>query len=122
MAILSASSALLKILIIEFNSQNIIKIKDALSKPSQGISYNISWLQKEENILKKVEDEGFDAILLSYDLPWANGIEILGDLQYKDLNPIKINRELGSHNNKQCQYCDSQCKGFNNSRGPDIIQ
>ncbi|MDP6685566.1 MAG: hypothetical protein QGI05_01285, partial [Candidatus Omnitrophota bacterium] len=73
-----------KVLIIEFNSQNIVKIKDALSKPS-AFSYEVFWLQKEENILKKVDEQAFDVVLLSYDLPRVNGIEILSDLQYKDL-------------------------------------
>ena len=75
----------LKVLIIEFNSQNIMKIKDILSKPSSGISYEVSWAQKEENVLKRVEEGGFDVVLLSYDLPGANGLEILSDLKYKDL-------------------------------------
>ena len=74
----------LKILIIEFNSENITKIQEALSRTS-GVSYEVSFLQKEENILKKVDEEDFDAVLLSYDLPGANGLEILSNLQYKDL-------------------------------------
>ena len=48
----------IKILIIEFNAQNIIKIKEALSNSSD-ISYEISFLQKEENILKRIDDETF---------------------------------------------------------------
>ncbi len=74
----------LKVLIIEFNSQNIMKIKNILSKPSSGVSYEVSWVQKEENVLKRVEEGGFDVVLLSYDLPGANGLEILSDLKYKD--------------------------------------
>lgn len=85
----------LKILIIEFNAQNILKIKSVLSKPSD-ISYEVSWLQQEENILKKVDDEEFDAILLSYDLPGANGLEILSDLQYKELSgPVIMMADKG---------------------------
>lgn len=85
----------LKILIIEFNSYNIMKIKEVLSK-SSSVAYEVSWLQKEENILKKVDDEAFDAILLSYDLPGSNGLEILSDLQYKDLQgPIIVMANRG---------------------------
>lgn len=75
---------ILKILVIEFNPQNILKIKDALSNV-HGVSYDVSFIQKEDSILKKIDEEGFDAILLSYDLPGVNGLEILSDLQYKDL-------------------------------------
>ena len=74
----------IKILIIEFDSKNILKIKDVLSK-QEGVSYEVSWLQEEEEILKKIDEERFDAIMLSYDLPGANGLEILSDLQYKEL-------------------------------------
>ncbi len=85
----------LKILIIEFNSQNIVKIKDALSR-STSVRYEISWVQKEENILKRVEEGDFGAILLSYDLPGANGLEILSDLQYKDLQgPVVVMADRG---------------------------
>lgn len=88
-------SSTLKILVIEFNSQNLLKIKDVLSK-SAGVSYEVSWLQKEENILKKIDEETFDAILLSYDLPGANGLEILSDLQYKDLQgPVIMMADVG---------------------------
>jgi len=74
----------LKVLVIEFNAQNILKIKDMLLMSSD-ISYEVSWVQKEENVLRKVEEKYFDVILISYDLPGANGLEILSDLQYKDL-------------------------------------
>lgn len=85
----------LKILIIEFDSQNILKVGDALSNV-QGLSYEISFIQKEENILKKLDEEEFDAILLSYDLPGANGLEILSDLQYKDLKgPVIMMADRG---------------------------
>lgn len=85
----------LKILVIEFNSQNIIKIKNALSK-SLGTPYEISWIQEEENILRRVDEEAFDAILLSYDLPGSNGLEILSDLQYKDLQgPVIMMADKG---------------------------
>ena len=85
----------LNVLVIEFNSQNILKIKEALSK-SSGISYEISWVQREDNILKKVEEDVFDLILLSYDLPGANGLEILSDLQYKDLKgPVIMMADKG---------------------------
>lgn len=88
-------SQALKILIIEFNSQNIAKIKNALSDPS-GALYDVTWLQKEENILGKAEETPFDAILLSYDLPGSNGLEILSDLQYKDLRgPVIMMADKG---------------------------
>lgn len=74
----------LKILVIDFNQQNIIRIKDALSAIPD-VYYDVSFVQKEEQVLKKVDEEVYDAILLSYDLPGANGLEILSDLQYKDL-------------------------------------
>ncbi len=85
----------IKILIIEFNSQNILKIKETLSKPS-GVSYELMWLQKEENLLKKIDEEVFNVILLSYNLPGANGLEILSDLQYKDLQgPVIMMADKG---------------------------
>lgn len=85
----------LKILVIEFDSQNILKVGDALSS-ARGVSYDISFIQNEENILKKVDEEEFDAILLSYDLPGVNGLEILSDLQYKDLKgPVIVMADRG---------------------------
>src|SRR3989338_2053131 len=85
----------LKILIIEFNSQNIAQIKNALSDPSEAL-YDVTWLQKEDNILRKVEETPFDAILISYDLPGSNGLEILSDLQYKDLRgPVIMMADKG---------------------------
>jgi len=78
-------SQIIKVLIVDFTSANILKIKEALSKVPD-ISYDISWPQKEENVLKKVEEEKFDAIILSYDLPGLNGLEVLADLQYKELS------------------------------------
>ncbi|MFC1666262.1 ATP-binding protein [Candidatus Omnitrophota bacterium] len=85
----------LKILVIEFNSENIVKIKNALSK-SLDVPYEISWIQEEENILKKVDEELFNVILLSYDLPGSNGLEILSDLQYKNLQgPVVMMADRG---------------------------
>lgn len=75
----------IKVLIVDFNSAKVLKIKDVLSR-IPGMSYEISWPQIEENILKKVEEEKFDVILLSYDLSGLNGLEILNDLQYKELS------------------------------------
>lgn len=75
----------IKVLIVDFNSANILKIKEEFSKIA-GISYDISWPQVGENILKKAEEGKFDIILLSYDLPGLNGLEILIDLQYKELS------------------------------------
>ncbi|MFA4992303.1 MAG: histidine kinase dimerization/phospho-acceptor domain-containing protein, partial [Candidatus Omnitrophota bacterium] len=75
----------LKILIVDFRQENILKIKDSLSH-SSGFSCDISWLQRQDNVLSKIDEERFDAILLSYDLPDSNGLEILSDLQYKDLS------------------------------------
>lgn len=74
----------LKVLVIEFNPENILKIKGVFTK-SLGASYELSWVQREDNMLRKVDEEDFDVILLSYDLPGANGLEILSDLQYKNL-------------------------------------
>jgi signal transduction histidine kinase len=76
---------IIKILIVDFASANISKIKAALSKIS-GISYEVSWPQIGENILKRVEEEKSDAILLSYNLAGSNGLEMLADLQYKELS------------------------------------
>nr|MBU1327918.1 cell wall metabolism sensor histidine kinase WalK [Candidatus Omnitrophota bacterium] len=75
----------IKVLIVDFNCANISKINDALSNMPD-ISYDISWLQSEENVLKKVEEEKFDIILLSYDITGLNGLEILNDLQYRELS------------------------------------
>ena len=75
----------IKVLIVDFNRANISKINDALTSIPD-ISYDISWLQREENVLKKVEEEKFDIILLSYDISGLNGLEILSDLQYKELS------------------------------------
>ena len=99
----------IKILIIEFDSKNILKIKDVLSK-QEGVSYEVSWLQEEEEILKKIDEERFDAIMLSYDLPGANGLEILSDLQYKELQgPVimlanKGQEEFGAQAVRQGAY------------------
>ncbi|MFC1509774.1 response regulator [Candidatus Omnitrophota bacterium] len=85
----------LKILVIEFNSQNVLKIRDMFSN-AQGLSYDVSFIQKEEKVLKKVDEEDFDAILLSYDLPGSNGLEILSDLKYKDLKgPVIMMADRG---------------------------
>lgn len=85
----------LKVLIIEFDKQNILKIREVLSSPSD-ISYDLSWVQKEENVLMTVDKEDFDVILISYKLPGANGLEILSDLQYKDIKgPIIMMADRG---------------------------
>ncbi len=75
----------IKVLVVDFIPANVAKIKDALSRISS-ISYDISWPQIGENVLKKVEEENFDVILLSYNLPGLNGLEMLNDLQYKELS------------------------------------
>ncbi len=75
----------IKVLIVDFDSTNISRIKNALSGVS-GVSYDVSWPQVEENILKKVEEEKFDIILLSSDIQGLNGLELLADLQYKELS------------------------------------
>jgi len=80
----------IKVFVVDFASANILKIKDALSRVP-GISYDISWPQIGENILKKAEEEKSDVILLSYNLAGLNGLEILADLRYKELSgPIII--------------------------------
>ena len=99
----------INILIIEFDSKNILKIKGVLSR-QEGVSYEVSWLQKEEEILKKIDEERFDVIMLSYDLPGTNGLEILSDLQYKDLKgPVimladKGDEEFGAQAVRQGAY------------------
>ncbi len=86
---------IIKVLIVDFNHENMSKLKDTLSRVSE-ISYDISWPRMEENILRKVEEEKFDVILLSYDIPGSNGIEILTDLQFKELSgPIIIIADAG---------------------------
>ncbi|MDP2912174.1 MAG: hybrid sensor histidine kinase/response regulator [Candidatus Omnitrophota bacterium] len=75
----------IKVLIVDFKQDNILKIKEAFSSMPD-ISYDISWLQVDESILKKVEEEKYDIILLSYELPGMNGLEILAGLQYKELS------------------------------------
>ncbi|MBU3911551.1 MAG: response regulator [Candidatus Omnitrophica bacterium] len=82
----------LKILVIDFNQQNIINIKDALSDGS----YEVSFVQREEQLLKKIDEEEFNVFLLSYNLPGSNGIEILSELRYKDLSgPVIIMADRG---------------------------
>lgn len=82
----------LKILVIDFNQQNIINIKDALSDGS----YEVSFVQREEQLLKKIDEEEFSVFLLSYNLPGSNGIEILSELRYKDLSgPVIIMADRG---------------------------
>ena len=76
---------IIKVLIIDFIAANISKIKAALSKIS-GMTYDVSWTQRGENILTKVEEGKFDVILLSYNLADLNGLEVLIDLQYKELS------------------------------------
>lgn len=75
----------IKVLIVDFKQDNILKIKEEFSAMPD-ISYDISWLQVDESILKKVDEEKFDVILLSYELPGMNGLEILTGLQYKELS------------------------------------
>ena len=77
-------SKVIKVLIVDFKQDNILKIKEAFSA-IPGTAYEISWLQVDESVLKKVEAEKFDVILLSYELAGINGLEILADLQYKEL-------------------------------------
>lgn len=85
----------IKVLIVDYASANILKIKGALSKVS-GVSYDISWPQIGENILKKTEEEKFDIVLLSYNLTGLNGLEILADLQYKELSgPVVVLADAG---------------------------
>lgn len=99
----------INILIIEFDSKNILKIEGVLSR-QEGVSYEVSWLQKEEEMLKKIDKERFDVIMLSYDLPGTNGLEILSDLQYKDLKgPVimladKGDEEFGAQAVRQGAY------------------
>jgi signal transduction histidine kinase len=75
----------IKVLLVDFKQENILKIKNALSEAT-GIIYELSWLGRDENLFAKIEAERFDAVLLSYDLPDSNGIQILTELQYKDLS------------------------------------
>ncbi|PIP68587.1 MAG: hypothetical protein COW92_00400 [Candidatus Omnitrophica bacterium CG22_combo_CG10-13_8_21_14_all_43_16] len=83
----------IKVFIVDFAPANLSKIKNALSRIS-GTSYEISWPQIGESILKKVEEEKFDVIIISYDLPNMNGLEVLMDLQYKELSgPIIMTAE-----------------------------
>ena len=99
----------INILIIEFDSKNILKIEGVLSR-QEGVSYEVSWLQKEEEMLKKIDKERFDVIMLSYNLPGTNGLEILSDLQYKDLKgPVimladKGDEEFGAQAVRQGAY------------------
>ena len=74
----------IKILLIEFDPRNITRIEDVFAGQADA-SYETLLLRKEDNVLNKVDEEDFDAILLSCDLPGSNGLEILSDLQYKDL-------------------------------------
>ncbi|MDP2921923.1 MAG: ATP-binding protein [Candidatus Omnitrophota bacterium] len=75
----------IKVLIADFTSANIADIKKVLSG-IPGVSYDISWPQMGENILEKAEAGKYDIILLSYDIPGMNGLEILVDMQYKELS------------------------------------
>ena len=99
----------INILIIEFDPKDILKIEGVLSR-QEGVSYEVSWLQKEEEMLKKIDEERFDVIMLSYDLPGTNGLEILSDLQYKDLKgPVimladKGDEEFGAQAVRQGAY------------------
>lgn len=99
----------INILIIEFDPKDILKIEGVLSR-QEGVSYEVSWLQKEEEMLKKIDKERFDVIMLSYNLPGTNGLEILSDLQYKDLKgPVimladKGDEEFGAQAVRQGAY------------------
>lgn len=73
----------IRVLIIDFNSERILTIKQALSNITS-FNYEVSFIQKEENILSKIEQFSYDALLLSYDLGKFNGLEILEDLKYKE--------------------------------------
>ncbi len=74
----------IKTLLIEFGPQNITKIENVFAGQID-VSYEILLLQKEEKVLNKVDRGDFDVILLSCDIPGSNGIEMLSDLQYKEL-------------------------------------
>jgi signal transduction histidine kinase len=108
----------IKVLIVDFISANIAKIKDSLSKVS-GVSYDISWVQVGENILTKAEEGKFDIILLSYNLVDLNGLEILTNLQYKELSgPVVMladakDKEFAPHAIREGAYdCVIREKGF----------
>lgn len=99
----------IKVLIVDFVSANISKIKSALSKVS-GISYDISWPQVGESILEKAEEGKFDIILLSYNLSDSNGLEVLTGLQYKELSgPVVMladprDKDFASHAIREGAY------------------
>jgi signal transduction histidine kinase len=108
----------IKVLIVDFIGANIAKIKVSLSKVS-GVSYDISWVQVGENILTKAEEGKFDIILLSYNLVDLNGLEILTNLQYKELSgPIIMladakDKEFAPHAIREGAYdCVIREKGF----------
>jgi len=108
----------IKVLIVDFISANIAKIKDSLSKVS-GVSYDVSWVQVGENILTKAEEGKFDIILLSYNLVDLNGLEILTNLQYKELSgPVVMladakDKEFAPHAIREGAYdCVIREKGF----------
>ncbi|MFA5389558.1 MAG: hybrid sensor histidine kinase/response regulator [Candidatus Omnitrophota bacterium] len=85
----------IKVLIIDFSGSNISRIKNALSKIPD-VSYDISWPQVGENVLASAEEGKFDVILLSYDLSGLNGLEVLSDLQYKELSgPVIMLADAG---------------------------
>jgi signal transduction histidine kinase len=103
---------------VDFIGANIAKIKDSLSKVS-GVSYDISWVQVGENILTKAEEGKFDIILLSYNLVDLNGLEILTNLQYKELSgPVVMladakDKEFAPHAIREGAYdCVIREKGF----------
>ncbi len=72
-----------RVLIVEFNPERILAIKKTLSNITS-FNYEVSFIQKEEDILNKIEQASYDALLLSYDLGKFNGLEILEDLKYKE--------------------------------------
>jgi len=85
---------IIKVLVVDYIPANVTKIKDALSRISS-VSYDISWPQIGESVLKKVEEENFDVILLSYNLLGSNGLEMLNDLQYKELSgPVIMTADI----------------------------
>ena len=84
-----------KILLIEFDPHNITKIENVFARQAD-VSCEVLLLQREEKVLNKVDEEDFDLILLSYELSGFNGLEILSDLQYKDLKgPVIMMADKG---------------------------
>lgn len=110
----------IKVFVVDFTGANISRIKDALSRVSS-VSYDISWPQIGENILDKAEKGKFDVILLSYNLSDINGLEMLSDLQYKELSgPVIMladpkDKEFAPQAIREGAYdCVIREKGFEN--------